>query len=119
MYVKENGYFTYQGRGDDMLKVGGIWVSPVEIENVLLEHKAVHEAAVVGHDIEGLSKPFGYVALNEEYKTKNDEQLTEELLQFVSERLPKFKWLRGIYFIDELPKTATGKIQRFKLRKAS
>ena len=119
MYVKEDGYFTYQGRGDDMLKVGGIWVSPVEIENVLLEHKAVHEAAVVGHDIEGLSKPFGYVALNEEYKTKNDEQLTEELLQFVSERLPKFKWLRGIYFIDELPKTATGKIQRFKLRKAS
>ena len=119
MYVQEDGYFTYQGRGDDMLKVGGIWVSPVEIENVLLEHKAVSEAAVVGHDVEGLSKPFGYVALNEEYKTKSDEQLSEELLQFVSERLPKFKWLRAVYFIDELPKTATGKIQRFKLRKAS
>ena len=119
MYVQEDGYFTYQGRGDDMLKVGGIWVSPVEIENVLLEHKAVHEAAVVGHDVEGLSKPFGYVALNEEFRDQPDDDLTKELLQFVSERLPKFKWLRGVYFIDELPKTATGKIQRFKLRKAS
>ena len=119
MYVQEDGYFTYQGRGDDMLKVGGIWVSPVEIENVLLEHEAVHEAAVVGHDVEGLSKPFGYVALNEDFKDRSDEDLSQQLLQFVSERLPKFKWLRGVYFIDELPKTATGKIQRFKLRKAS
>jgi benzoate-CoA ligase family protein len=120
MYVKdEAGYFTYQGRGDDMLKVGGIWVSPVEIENVLMEHPAVNEAAVVGHDVEGLSKPFGYVTLNEGFKTRaNDPALNQELVQFVSERLPKFKWLRGIYFIDELPKTATGKMQRFRLRKA-
>jgi benzoate-CoA ligase family protein len=119
MYAQEDGYFTYQGRGDDMLKVGGIWVSPVEIENVLLEHHAVHEAAVVGHDVEGLSKPFGYIALNEEYRegSREDDGLAEDLIQFVSDRLPKFKWLRGVYFVDDLPKTATGKIQRFKLRR--
>ncbi|OPY77886.1 MAG: Benzoate--CoA ligase [Syntrophorhabdus sp. PtaU1.Bin153] len=119
MYTQTDGYFTYQGRGDDMLKVGGIWVSPVEIENVLLEHEAVHEAAVVGHDVEGLSKPFGYVALNDQFKDQPGDDLNEELVRFVSDRLPKFKWLRDIYFVDELPKTATGKIQRFKLRKAS
>ena len=118
MYTQADGYFTYQGRGDDMLKVGGIWVSPVEIENVLLEHEAVHEAAVVGHDVEGLSKPFGYVALNDQFKDRSgDKDLGEELVCFVSNRLPKFKWLRDVYFVDELPKTATGKIQRFKLRK--
>ncbi len=120
MYAQEDGYFTYQGRGDDMLKAGGIWVSPIEIENVLIQHKAVSEAAVVGHNVEGLSKPFGYVALNENFRDRaGDEDLSEELLQFASERLPKFKWLRSIYFVDELPKTATGKIQRFKLRMAS
>lgn len=118
MYSQTNGYFTYHGRGDDMLKVGGIWVSPVEIENVLIQHEAVNEAAVVGHEVEGLSKAFGYVSLNESYIDRSgDDGLTEELLQFVSERLPKYKWLRGVYFMDELPKTATGKIQRFRLRK--
>ncbi len=120
MYVMDaDGYFTYQGRGDDMLKVGGIWVSPVEIENVLMEHPAVNEAAVVGHDVEGLSKPFGYATLNDGFKSRaNDPTLNEELIRFVSERLPKFKWLRAVFFMDELPKTATGKMQRFKLRNA-
>ncbi len=118
MYTQTDGYFTYQGRGDDMLKVGGIWVSPVEIENVLVQHKAVNEAAVVGHDVEGLSKAFGYISLNEGFIDRSGEDgLTEEILQFVSARLPKYKWLRGVYFVDELPKTATGKIQRFRLRK--
>ncbi len=118
MYTQEKGYFTYQGRGDDMLKVGGIWVSPVEIENVLIQHKAVNEAAVVGQDVEGLSKAFGYVSLNEGYTDRSGQDgLTDEILKFVSERLPKYKWLRGIYFVEELPKTATGKIQRFRLRK--
>ena len=118
MYTQADGYFTYQGRGDDMLKVGGIWVSPVEIENVLVQHKAVNEAAVVGHDVEGLSKAFGYISLNEGFIDRSAEDgLTEEILQFVSARLPKYKWLRGVYFVDELPKTATGKIQRFRLRK--
>ena len=117
VYAREDGYFTYRGRGDDMLKMGGVWVSPVEIEHVLLEHNAVHEAAVVGHEVEGLSEPFGYVALRADYRCKQDENLSRELLQFVSDRLPRFKWLRGIYFVDELPKTATGIVERFKLRK--
>ena len=118
MYTEENGYFTYQGRGDDMLKVGGIWVSPVEIENVLIQHQAVNEAAVVGHDVEGLSKAFGYVSLNEGFVDRSgSDELTSEILKFVSDRLPKYKWLRDVYFVEELPKTATGKIQRFRLRK--
>ncbi len=116
VYRREDGYFVYSGRGDDMLKVGGIWVSPIEIENVLMEHDAVNEAAVVGREVEGLVKPFGYVTLNQGYKDDEDKKTAEELLKFVSERLPKFKWLRDVYFVDDLPKTATGKIQRFKLR---
>ncbi|OPY67695.1 MAG: Benzoate--CoA ligase [Syntrophorhabdaceae bacterium PtaU1.Bin034] len=120
MYSQQDGYFRYQGRGDDMLKVGGIWVSPIEIENVLIQHRAVQEVAVVGHNVEGLSKPFAYVSVNDEYSTqgpKGSDGLSEELLSFVSERLPRFKWLHGVYIVEELPKTATGKIQRFKLRK--
>jgi benzoate-CoA ligase family protein len=118
VYSRADGYFTYQGRGDDMLKVGGIWVSPVEIENLLLEHAAVNEAAVVGREIEGLCKPFGFVSLNEDYRDRAaEEEISGELLEFISGRLPKFKWLRGLYLVDELPKTATGKIQRFRLRR--
>jgi benzoate-CoA ligase len=116
VYRQEDGYFIYSGRGDDMLKVGGIWVSPIEIENVLMAHEAVNEAAVVGREVEGLVKPFAYVTLNEGFKDREDRDTGEELLHFVSERLPKFKWLRAVHFVEELPKTATGKIQRFKLR---
>ncbi len=74
-----------------MLKVGGIWVSPIEIENVLMAHEAVNEAAVVGHEVEGLVKPFVYVTLNEGFKRREDWDTGEELLHFVSERLPKFE----------------------------
>jgi benzoate-CoA ligase len=117
VYARKDGYFSYAGRGDDMLKVGGIWVSPVEIENVLMEHEAVNEAAVVGREVEGLVKPFGYVTLNEGFKEQDrDWEPGEELIQFVSRRLPRFKWLREVQVLDELPKTSTGKIQRFKLR---
>jgi benzoate-CoA ligase family protein len=116
MYSQENGYFTYQGRGDDMLKVGGIWVSPMEIEYALVEHGAVNECAVVGHDVEGLSKPFAYVVLHEPCDWAAKEQLSRELIEFVAAKLPKFKRPWGIHFVKELPKTATGKIQRFKLR---
>jgi benzoate-CoA ligase len=117
MYSRDNGYFIYQGRGDDMLKVGGIWVSPMEIEYVLIEHAAVSECAVVGHEVEGLQKPFAYIVLNQSYDAAGREKLAGELLEFVSQKLPKFKRPWGIKFVDELPKTATGKIQRFKLRK--
>jgi len=116
MYSQQDGYFTYQGRGDDMLKAGGLWVSPVEIEYALLEHEAVNECAVVGQEIEGLVKPFAYVVLNGAWSQKANEELSLELLDFLSHKLPKFKRPWGVNFVDDLPKTATGKIQRFKLR---
>ncbi len=117
MYSCVEGYYTYQGRGDDMLKVGGIWVSPVEIENVLMEHDAVSECAVVGHEIEGLTKPFAYVSPEEKYASKKETaELGRLLLDYAATRLPRFKCPWQVFFADELPKTATGKIQRFKLR---
>ncbi len=116
MYSRQDGYFTYQGRGDDMLKVGGIWVSPMEIEYALIEHPVVHECAVVGLKVEGLVKPFAYVVSSAAGDVAAEQGLEKELMEFVAGKLPKFKRPRGIRFIDELPKTATGKIQRFKLR---
>jgi benzoate-CoA ligase family protein len=116
MYSEQDGYFTYQGRGDDMLKVGGIWVSPMEIEYALIEHEAVNECAVVGHKVEGLEKPFAYVVLHEAVPDESLEKMNEDLLKFVAGKLPKFKRPWGITFVLDLPKTATGKIQRFKLR---
>jgi benzoate-CoA ligase family protein len=118
MYSRTNGCFTYQGRGDDMLKVGGIWVSPMEIEYMLIEHEAVNECAVVGHEVEGLVKPFAYVVMHQQSRD-DEEQLRRQLLQFVAERLPRFKRPWDIRFLGELPKTATGKVQRFKLRQGS
>jgi benzoate-CoA ligase len=113
--VDADGYYVYSGRSDDMLKVGGIYVSPVEVEAALITHPAVLEAAVVGRaDDQELIKPQAYVVL----KSGHDgtAALAEELRQHVKERLAPYKYPRWIEFIDELPKTATGKIQRFKLR---
>jgi benzoate-CoA ligase len=116
VYSQVDGYFTYQGRDDDMLKSGGLWVSPMEIEHALMEHEAVNECAVVGHQIQGLVKPFAYVVLNEGWSQEADVHLDLKLLDFLVGKLPKFKRPWGIHFVNELPKTATGKIQRFKLR---
>lgn len=114
--LSQDGYYTYQGRGDDMLKAGGLWVSPMEIEHSLMEHEAVHECAVVGHEIEGLIKPFAYAVLNEGWLDKPQDDLQKTLMDYLSIRLPKFKRPWGVRFVTDLPKTATGKIQRFKLR---
>jgi benzoate-CoA ligase len=114
-YVDEDGYFFYCGRADDMLKVGGIWVSPVEVEATLIKHPAVLESAVVGQeDSERLVKPKAYVVLKD--PTAATPGLAEELQGFVKERIAPYKYPRWIEFVTELPKTATGKIQRFKLR---
>jgi len=114
-YVDEDGFYWCAGRADDMLKVGGIWVSPVEIENCLSLHKAVRECAVVGQkDDQGLVKPKTFVVLREGFSASED--LSEELKKWVLERLAKYKYPRWIEFVSELPKSATGKIQRFKLR---
>ncbi len=115
-YVRNaDGSYTYSGRSDDMLKVSGIYVSPFEVEATLVQHSSVLEAAVIGTpDAQGLTKTKAYVVL------KPGAQVDEAALKaFVKERLAPYKYPRVIEFITELPKTATGKIQRFKLRERS
>ncbi|HZY15130.1 MAG TPA: benzoate-CoA ligase family protein [Ramlibacter sp.] len=110
-----DGYYTYGGRSDDMLKVGGIYVSPFEVEACLMTHPAVLEAAVIGVvDSEGLVKPKAYVVLK-----AGQQAGAEELQAHVKTRLAPYKYPRWIAFVPELPKTATGKIQRFRLRAAA
>ncbi len=114
-YRDQEGYFWYCGRSDDMLKVGGLWVSPIEVENTLMEHPSVLEAAVTGEeDQDGLIKPKAYVLLKSEFQAS--EQLKEELQSFVKSKLAPYKYPRWLQFVEDLPKTVTGKIQRFKLR---
>ncbi len=114
-YQDADGYFWYAGRSDDMLKCSGVWVSPIEIEAVLIEHSAVEEAAVIGReDDDELLKPAAYVLLKN--GTAGTADLARELQEFVVSRLPVFKRPRWVEFVNELPKTATGKLQRYKLR---
>lgn len=110
-----DGYYTYGGRSDDMLKVSGIYVSPVEVEAALISHEAVLEAAVVGAEDENkLVKPKAYVVLKQ--GQNGDDRLVKALQEHVKSCLAPHKYPRWIEFAKELPKTATGKIQRFKLR---
>ena len=114
-FQDENGYYHYCGRNDDMLKVGGIWCSPFEIEAKLIEHPKVLEAAVVGApDDQNLIKPLAYIILKN--PEDQSEELEKELLQLCKQGLAPYKYPRWFIFKEELPKTATGKIQRFKLR---
>src|SRR5205085_8297615 len=117
-YIRDSeGYYRYCGRSDDMLKVGGIWVSPFEVEEALIGHAAVLEAAVVGHpDADGLIKPRAFVVLQESARDSDRAALSAELQEHVKQRIGVWKYPRWIDFPDSLPKTATGKIQRFKLR---
>ncbi len=111
-----DGDFVYCGRRDEMLKVSGIWVSPMEVEAALTSHASVFEAAVVGaRDESGLVKPMAFVVLKP--GENGSAQLTEALQTFVKTRLAPYKYPRWIEFVDALPKTATGKIQRFLLQK--
>jgi acyl-coenzyme A synthetase/AMP-(fatty) acid ligase len=112
--VEPDGFYRYEGRSDDMLKVGGIWVSPMEVEAALLEHPEVAECAVVGApDTDGLIKPRAYVVPR---NPPANADLTHTLQDWVKGRLAPFKYPRTIEYVDELPKTATGKIQRYRLR---
>ena len=114
-HVDDDGYYVYDGRSDDMLKVGGIYVSPAEVEGALVEHEAVLECAVVGReDDEHLVKPSAYVVLRDGYEPS--DAVREILKAHVKSRLAPYKYPRWFEFVDQLPKTATGKIQRFKLR---
>jgi acyl-coenzyme A synthetase/AMP-(fatty) acid ligase len=110
-----DGFYTYSGRADDMIKAGGIWVSPFEVESALQAHEAVLEVAVVGHhDADGLVKPKAFCVLKD--AARATPALVSELQAFVKGRLAPYKYPRWIEFLSELPKTATGKIQRFRLR---
>jgi benzoate-CoA ligase len=115
-YLRDaDGYYVYAGRADDMLKVSGQYVSPFEVEATLVQHGAVLEAAVIGVvDAAGLTRAKAYVVLKDPDQAA--DELAEELKHFVKSRLAPFKYPRDLEFIGELPKTATGKIQRFKLR---
>ncbi len=115
-YVRSrDGYFTYAGRGDDMLRVSGQYVSPFEVEAALMQHPSVLEAAVIGKaDADGLTKTKAFVVLKDGATASSG--LADELKGFVKGKLAPHKCPRTIEFVGELPKTATGKIQRFKLR---
>lgn len=114
-YCDSDGYYHYCGRTDDMFKVSGQWVSPFEVESALAAHDRVLEAAVVAYDAGGgLLKPKAFVVLKD--GAESIDGLTDDLQQFVKARIAAVKYPRVIEFLDELPKTATGKIQRFKLR---
>ncbi|MDP1916393.1 MAG: benzoate-CoA ligase family protein [Myxococcales bacterium] len=111
----EEGYFFFCGRGDDMLKVGGKWLSPVEVENALLQHAAVREAAVIGFkDADGLEKPKAFVALNDGHSA--DDALAEALKSHVRDSLAPFKAPRQVVFVDALPRSDRGKVLKTSLR---
>jgi 4-hydroxybenzoate-CoA ligase len=109
------GYYRFQGRRDEMLKVSGVWVSPFEVEEALIAHPAVLEAAVVGkEDRDGLTKPRAFIVLKA--PVADHATLGDALKEHVKQRIGVWKYPRWIEFVDALPKTATGKIQRFRLR---
>lgn len=115
-YIRDaDGYYRFQGRSDEMLKVSGVWVSPFEVEEALISHQAVLEAAVIGRrDQDGLVKPKAFVVLRDENAATPD--LTVTLQTYIKARIGVWKYPRWIEYVDSLPKTATGKIQRFRLR---
>ncbi len=116
-HVDEDGYYWYHGRTDEMLKVSGVYVAPAEIENCLLQHKAVLECAVVGHQSEGLVKPKAFIVLREGVQT--GEHLAEEIKQFVKDHIAVYKYPRWVEFVTSLPKNDRGKIDRKKLKSGS
>ncbi|BAF59726.1 MAG: benzoate-CoA ligase family protein [Pelotomaculum sp.] len=114
-YQDEEGFYYSVGRSDDMLKAGGIWVSPFEVEDILTEHHAVSECGVVGApDKDNLEKPVAFVVLKKGYKPS--PLLENELQEFVRSKTAHYKYPRCIHFVDKLPRTANGKLQRCKLR---
>lgn len=116
-YRDADGYYFYCGRADDMMKVSGLWVAPAEVENVLLGHPAVAEAAVVGHAQDGLTRMTGYVVLRAGHTGSG--LIAEDIRQWMRARLAGYKCPQETVFVAELPKTATGKIQRFRLRQGT
>ena len=114
-YQDEDGYLWYGGRADDLFKVNGRWVSPAEVESALISHPAVLEAAVVARQDENdLEKPAAFIVVHK--NVDPSDALARELQDLVAQKLGSYKRPRWIEFLTELPKTATGKLQRYKLR---
>jgi 4-hydroxybenzoate-CoA ligase len=118
IYVRDSdGMYRYCGRNDDMFKVSGLWVSPFDVESALISHAAVLEAAVVAReDSDGLLRPKAFITLKDDAKSADAEPLRDALKEHVKQQIGMWKYPRWIEIVDSLPKTATGKIQRFKLR---
>jgi benzoate-CoA ligase len=108
----EDGTYAYVGRVDDMVKVGGLWVSPIDMEHVLSEHPRVAGVGVIGIRIEDESRLAAYV----ECSDGGDDALAEELQSWCKERMRRYEYPHVVHFVDELPRTLSGKVQRFKLR---
>lgn len=116
-FQDEDGYYWYAGRADDMLRVGGRWVSPAEVEGALIAHPSVLECALIGApDADELIKPKAYIVLKQGYEPS--DALGDEIVVFVKNQIAHYKAPQWVEFVAELPKTATGKIQRFRLRQA-
>ena len=114
--VGADGHYVYQGRTDDMIKVGGLWVSPADVESCLVRHPAVSEAAVVGVQIEDLSRVKAFVICAE--APAEPDALAEQLRQWCKGNLRRYEYPHVVEFVDDLPRTPTGKVQRYKLREA-
>ena len=117
IYTEIPGLYCYQGRADDMFKVDANWVSPTKVESVLSEHAAIMECAVASRMLEGLAKPVAHVVLNDGFT--EDAKLSRDLRAHVLKKLPEYMCPVQIVFCSELPKTETGKIQRFRLLKGT
>ncbi len=116
-YVKtSDGHFVYQGRADDMIKVGGLWVAPADVEACLIRHPAVSEAAVIGVTLDDVSRVKAFVICAEE--PAEPDALADELRQWCKEHLRRYEYPHVVEFVEDFPRTVTGKIQRFKLREA-
>ena len=111
---RADGTYAYVGRSDDMLKIGGLWVSPVDMENVLIEHPAVAALGVVGATVDGQSRIAAFVELAD--GVTGDERLADELRAWCKDRMRRYEYPHVVRFVDALPRTLTGKVQRFMLR---
>jgi acyl-coenzyme A synthetase/AMP-(fatty) acid ligase len=114
--LDEDGFYWYEGRADDMIKVSGLWVSPLDVENTLNEHEAVSETAAVGIPVDGLNQVKAFVILSEGYE--GSEELAEEIQEWSEDKLKGHQQPQMIEFVEELPRNPMGKLQRKKLREA-
>jgi benzoate-CoA ligase len=112
--VDDDGYYVYEGRMDDMLKIGGLWVSPTDMETALMQHPGVSEAVVIGVEVDEVSRIKAFVIAAEGQET--GDALADVLRGWCKERLRRYEYPHFVEFVDELPRTVTGKVQRFKLR---